>query len=147
MDVDKLQKINLLANELKKHNFAFSSDDAFKQAEQVYEEGAQQIVVEEKPFVQQQSSGLETKKVELILEMNNKKYDQEFAALRNAVNMLAQELEVLKGELRKYSDEHPRQKEKQVELKTEVKEAHPRQGNFQPSDVDIQKMFYFGAKR
>lgn len=146
MDVDKLQKINMLANEFKKHNFALSSDEAYKQAEQVYEQGETQIVVEQPIITQRkQEDTLETRKIELLLEMNNKKYEQEIHVLKNAVNMLAQELEMLKAELQKQHVEQP--KEKQAALKTETKEDHPRQGKFQPADVDIQKMFYFGNKR
>lgn len=145
MDVEKLQRINALANELRKHNFAVSNDEAYKQAEQVYDqEAVQQIVVEEKP-TEQQTDALATRRFEMTLELHNKKYEQEFTTLRNAINLLAGQLDVLKTELAKLNEQKP--KEKQVELKTEVKEAHPRQGNFQPSDVDIQKMFYFGARR
>ncbi|HLC32758.1 MAG TPA: hypothetical protein VJJ82_02950 [Candidatus Nanoarchaeia archaeon] len=149
MDVDKLQRINALASELRKHNFALSSDEAFEQAEQVYEGGnGTQVIVEQKPMQLQNADALSMRRFEMMLEQNNKKYEQEFATYRNAINMLAAQLELLKAELTKASvvaQERP--KEKQAELKTEVKEAHPRQGNFQPSDVDIQKMFYFGAKR
>ena len=149
MDVEKLQRINALASELRKHNFALSSDEAYQQAEQVYETGAVQQVVVEKPMQVQNSDALAMRRFEMMLEQNNKKYEQEFATYRNAINMLASQLEVLKCELAKTervaASEKP--KEKQAELKTEVKESHPRQGNFQPSDVDIQKMFYFGAKR
>ena len=149
MDVEKLQRINALASELRKHNFALSSDEAYQQAEQVYETGAVQQVVVEKPMQVQNSDALAMRRFEMMLEQNNKKYEQEFATYRNAINMLASQLEVLKAELAKTervaASEKP--KEKQAELKTEVKESHPRQGNFQPSDVDIQKMFYFGAKR
>ena len=50
MDIFKTQKINALASELKKHNFADSSEDAFQQAEQVLKESpVQQAAVEEKP--------------------------------------------------------------------------------------------------
>jgi hypothetical protein len=68
--------------------------------------------------------------------------------LKSALNTLAHELESVKSELRKLGESvPPKPKEKQVELKTEAKEVHPRQGNFTPSDVDIQKMFYFGTKK
>ncbi len=147
MDVYKLQRMNALASELRKHNFATSSDDAFQQAEQVYNESAsQQVAVVEQPIVER-SAPLEEKKVELLLEMNNRKYEQELGLLRSALNSLAQEIEMLKSELRKAVEVSPKPKERQEPLKTETKEAHPRQGNFTPNDVDIQKMFYFGAKR
>lgn len=150
MDVDKLQRINALASELRKHNFALSSDEAFQQAEQVYEGTGSQVIVEQKPMATSQNQdALSMRRFEMMLEQNNKRYEAEFATYRNAINMLASQLEVLKAELAKFGHEEKaeRPKEKQVELKTEVKESHPRQGNFQPSDVDIQKMFYFGAKR
>jgi len=149
MDVEKLQKINMLASELRKHNFAVSSDDAFKQAETIYETpNGEQVIVQEKAALVQQMDPLAHRKTELLLEMNNKKIEQEFNVMRNAINILAAEVENLKTELRKGTFvEAAKHKEKQAELKTEVKEPHPRQGNFQPADVDIQKMFYFGSKR
>ena len=36
--------------------------------------------------------------------------------------------------------------ETQKSLKAEEKQPHPRQGNYQPGDVAIDKMFYFGHK-
>src|SRR3989338_8308393 len=135
MDVDKLQRINALASELRKHNFALSSDEAFEQAEQVYEGGnGTQVIVEQKPMQLQNADALSMRRFEMMLEQNNKKYEQEFATYRNAINMLAAQLELLKAELVKSNVERnaERPKEKQAELKTEVKEAHPRQGNFQP---------------
>ena len=146
MDVFKLQRINSLASDLRKHNFAGSSEDAFQQAEQVFEEKQHGAVEEAAPVVQK-SNGLAERRFELLLEQNNKKYVEEFQVLRSALNSLAQELESLKSELRKLSEQAPpKPKERQEPLKTEVKEEHPRQGKFNPSDVDIQKMFYFGKK-
>ena len=145
MDVFKLQKINSLASELKKHNFADSSDSAFQQAEQVFDESPQQVV-EEKPMVVQKVDALSERRFEMLLEQNNKRYEQEISLLRSALGTLANEIEGLKSELRKLSEQAPKQKERQEPLKTEVKEEHPRQGKFTPSDVDIQKMFYYGKK-
>lgn len=147
MDVDKLQRINALASELRKHNFALSSDDAYRQAEQVYEEGSQaqvQTIHEPAPV---KEDALAERKIQLILDMNNKKFLQEFDLLRSALNTLANELEAVKSEMRKFSEQAPpKPKERQEPLKTEPKEDHPRQGKFTSSDVDIQKMFYFGTK-
>jgi len=145
MDVFKLEKINNLAKELKNHNFADSSDAAFQQAEQVFQP-VQRVVVEEKPVVMK-TDALSEKRFEMILEQNNRKYEQELGLLRSALNSLAQEIESLKSELKRLSEHNPKPKERQEPLKTEVKEEHPRQGKFTPSDVDIQKMFYFGTKK
>lgn len=148
MDVFKLQKINNLASDLRKHNFASSSEDAYQQAEQVFDEGQSGQVVSEEPVRQvERVDRLAERRFELLLEQNSKKYEQEILMLRSAVNTLHSEIESLKTSLHKLSEQAPpRPKEKQEPLKTEVKEEHPRQGKFQPSDVDIQKMFYFGKK-
>ena len=146
MDIFKTQKINALASELKKHNFADSSEDAFQQAEQVLKESpVQQAAVEEKPVSSVSSDHLAETKLKLMLDMNNKKYSQEISLLRSALGTLAQEVEGLKSQLVKLSEQVP--KEKQVPLKTEPKVPHPRQGNVTPDDVDLRKMFYFGNKK
>ncbi len=145
MDVFKLQKINSLASELRRYNFADSSDSAFRQAEQVFEPA--QVVVEEKPSVALKVDVLSERKFEMILEQNNKKYEQEISLLRSALGTLANEIECLKSEMKKMSEQAPKQKDHQEPLKTEVKEENPRHGKFTSSDVDIQKMFYCGAKR
>jgi hypothetical protein len=145
MDVFKLQKINSLASELRRYNFADSSDSAFRQAEQVFEPA--QVVVEEKPSVALKVDVLSERKFEMILEQNNKKYEQEINLLRSALGTLANEIECLKSEMKKMSEQAPKQKDHQEPLKTEVKEENPRHGKFTSSDVDIQKMFYCGAKR
>lgn len=147
MDVDKLQRINALASELRKHNFALSNDEAYKQAEQVYEEGEQVQVQTMREPAPVKEDALAERKIQLILDMNNKRFLQEFDLLRSALNTLANELEAVKSEMRKLSEQAPpKPKERQEPLKTEAKEDHPRQGKFTPSDVDIQKMFYFGTK-
>jgi len=142
MDVVKLQKLNSLASELRKHNFASSSDDAFKQAEQVYEQSEKTIRVES-PVVERKTDSLSEHRFELLLEQQRLKYEQELGLLRSALGVLSNEFEVLKSEVRKFS-EVPKVKERQEPLKTEPKVAHPRQGDFKPGDIDIQKMFYCG---
>lgn len=148
MDVFKLQKINSLASDLRKHNFAVSSEEAYQQAEQVFQE-VPVVEVSEAPVVSvQKVDHLAERRFELLLEQNNRKYEQEIGLLRSALGTLASEIENLKSELRKMHEQAPpKQKEHQAPLKTEVKEEHPRQGKFTPGDVDIQKMFYFGTKK
>lgn len=159
MNVDNLQKINALASELRKYNFADSSEDAFRQAEQTLNQGERSqtqaaVVSESQPVqkpvqepVQQPQDGLVQRQVEILLEQHGRKQQQEVALLRAAVNQLSAELSALKGQLEKLSVQAPpKPKEKQVELPKEAKEDHPRQGKFTSNDVDIQKMFYFGNK-
>jgi len=164
MNVEKLQKINALANELKKHQFATSNEEAFQQAEGVYEHGKRLPEPESErltePAVKSadssehsasvphtQTDAFTERKMQLLLEMNNKKYEQEFTILRNALNQLNGELISLKERMRTMQTPKEQPKQVQQELKTEPKASHPRQGSFTSSDVDIQKMFYFGTKR
>lgn len=155
MNVDKLQKINALASELRKYNFANSSEDAFQQAEQTIRPGqpVQEAEVAAEPVqearqernVQVQEDGLVQKQVEILLEQQGRKQQQEVALLRAAVNQLSAEVDGMKAQMQKLAEqEPPKPREKQVELPKEDKEDHPRQGKFTSSDVDIQKMFYFG---
>ncbi len=146
MDVDKLQKINALASMLRKHNFASSSEDAFQQAERTFDDdSAEQTVVEQKSSIEH-NDALIMRKCELMLELNNKKHSQEIDLLRSAITRLAENVDSIRSTISKMNEVSPVPKEKQKVLKTETKEAHPRQGDFKPDDVDIQKMFYFGKK-
>lgn len=152
MNISDVQKMNALASELRKNHFAGSSVDAFQQAQDIVNtrQDHSQVIPSREHVVQDQSALFE-KRFQLILDMNNKKYEQEFALLRSALNQLANEFSSVRGELEKARSqiqEAPKvHKEVQQPLKTEVKEAHPRQGNFTSSDVDIKKMFYFGSKK
>lgn len=152
MNITDVQKMNALASELRKNHFAGSSVDAYNQAQDIMssrEEHKSSVPSRDHSVVQDQAALFE-KRFQLILEMNNKKYEQEFALLRSAINQLVGELNMVRGELQKAKEqvyEAPKPKEVQQPLKTEVKEAHPRQGNFTSSDVDIKKMFYFGTKK
>jgi len=153
MNIADVQKMNALASELRKNHFAGSSVDAFQQAQDIVNvrnEPHSSVQPRENSSVDDRAALFE-KRFQLILDMNNKKYEQEFALFRSALNQLAGELSAVRGELEKARaqlNEAPKvQKEVQQPLKTEVKEAHPRQGNFTSSDVDIKKMFYFGTKK
>lgn len=148
MNVDQLQKINALANEFKKHNFAQSNEDAYKQAESVYDPSKRpktESKTEEQPQSMKLDSGLMEKKIEYLLEMNNKRFEKEINILKDALNELNQELQELKKMPR--PEVKTEKKPVQQPLKTETKEPHPKRGDYTSTDVDIQKMFYFGTKR
>ncbi len=150
MDLEQLRKINTLSHELKRHNMASSSTDAYTQAQQIVQvipkpatASCETIVVEAAP-----AAPIAERQFQLELERVHKAVAEEVEVLRTAINQIIAEVNALREDLGKVqSAQPPKPKEKQVELKTETKEAHPRQGNFQPGDVDIQKMFYFGTKK
>lgn len=169
MDVNKLQKINMLASELKKHSGA-STIEAAQQAQEVFQaqqmpnaQNAQpqtasqpQTMKANQPAAQQSQEPdmLAQKQFEFLLSRVTKKYDEQLELFRNGINTLATELESVKAKLSKLQSIQPKEVQvplKKPEPKKETapakKEAHPRQGNFSSTDVDIQKMFYFGSKR
>lgn len=145
MNVDNLQKINALASELKKHQFVTSNEDAYKHAEDMYEHGKPLPESPEDTIPQSTNpDALTERKMQLLLDMNNKKYEEELSILRNGMERLYKELTELREQIKKQNTPPPKA---QQELKTEPKTSHPKRGEYSSSDVDIQKMFYFGTKR
>jgi len=151
MDLDQLRKINQLSSELKKHGMAESSTDAYAQAQQIVE-----LVPKPKPAAAPESVVIEAapvepiaaKQFELEFERVRKAVAEEMDVLRNTINQIIGEVNSIREDISKLSAvQPPKLKEKQAELKTEVRVNHPRQGSWQPGDVDIQKMFYFGTKK
>jgi hypothetical protein len=152
MDVEKLRKINQLSQELKKHGMADSSQDAYTQAQQIIQvipknsapASQESVIVETAPA----QDPLAARQFQIELDKMQKGFSEELDVLRTAMNQLIIEVNSLRDELSKAQmAQPPKQKEKQVELKTETKVAHPRQGDWKPGDVDIQKMFYYGTKK
>jgi hypothetical protein len=146
MDVEKLQKINALANELKKHNFAQDNDDAVAQAEGVYNPKEKQKEPEPSIVIDKMDDGLTEQKFQMLLQMHLQKYEQELQQVKTKLGEVSTELEQLKTTIFQMPKEQP-VKEKQKELKSKPVESHPRRGDYTSADVDVQKMFYFGNKR
>lgn len=165
-DIEKMKKLNDLAKELQKHNFADDSQAAYKFAEKIYAEKASDIFGssipesnQSEPEVQSESVKVETqkedssnnelleRKYQLILEMNNKKFNEELSLLKQQVQDVNSEVERLRLVVRRLEEQGITQKpvEKQETINVvEKKESHPRQGDFKSSDVPIEKFFYFG---
>lgn len=101
--------------------------------------------------IEQPGSALIESRVNLMLEMNNKRLEQKFTSMSDTISALAVEIDRLKGELQNFSETKARKvvhvvQEKQKALKTEQQTPHPKQGKFTPSDVSMDKMFYYGRK-
>jgi hypothetical protein len=151
MDVEKLRRINMLSHELKKHGMADSSTDAYNQAQQMVQvipktnsTPQESVVIEAAPAAEP----LAARQFQIEVDKIQKAFSEELDVIRNAMNQVIMEVNSLREDLSKaQAAQPPKQKEKQVELKTEVKVSHPRQGDWKPGDVDIQKMFYYGNKK
>ena len=113
---------------------------------------------------------LTEQKIELVLAMKTKRYEEEIARLQTMVsNIQADMMEMRKdisrmnapppsrGEIRITPKEEgysrpepkpePRPEPRQYQPPQEVKkEPHPRQGNVKPEDVSIEKYFNFSGK-
>ena len=152
MDLDQLKKINNLSHELQRHGFTDSSEESYNQAEQIIQIVPKQttsIPAQETEVVQMTNTDvLEERQFQIQVEQLTKQFNKELDCFRDAINELVREVNTLKEEIHKLKAQPAQPKEKQVLLPTESQpeEPHPRQGNFKPSDVDIQKMFYFGNK-
>lgn len=161
--MDKLKKINELANELKKHNFAQSNDEAVKLAETFYKENTKnenQETSEEKTTIteEKQIDNLTEKKFELLLEIQEKKIMQELNHMRSTINFLKTRMELLNTEVEKLKGkaisspisfqkkENEAETQANLQTKQEEKTENPRRGKYSSKDVDIQKMFYCGNK-
>lgn len=99
-------------------------------------------------------------KFQLLMDMGNKKLQQEIAALKTTVSMLQDEVRNLRNDRRNAALEQPRQasviessapavkaaSDEGYVPKSNVKEAHPRLGNYSSEDVSIEKFFNYGRK-
>lgn len=99
-------------------------------------------------------------KFQLLMDMGNKKVQQEITALKTTVSMLQDEVRNLRNERRNAALEQSRQasviesaapaakaaSNEEFVPRSNVKEAHPRLGNYSSDDVSIEKFFNFGRK-
>jgi len=167
IDIEKLKKMNNLIKDLKHQGFADSSNEALNQASNFYNHDLGGVVPEnKKPQYEEpkQTSQLETPadspqiseayletKFQLLLEMNNKKFSEEFNRLHSKISMLNDEVSSLRMELRKteFKQEKPKPKiEEPVQQQQlpvdQKKEDHPRQGKYTSQDVSVEQFFKFG---
>ena len=96
MDIEELKKLNSLTVELKKHGMP--ADEAFKQAESLIRarDDVGPVVIEH--AAPSQDFMLE-KKFSLMLEMNNKKFQEAIDVLSKMISSVSQELASVRGEL------------------------------------------------
>ena len=171
IDIEKLKKMNNLIKDLKHQGFASNSNDALQQASGFYSHDLGGVVPEQKQKnygyddPKPTASKLETPadspqiseayletKFQLILEMNNKRFNEEFNKLHSKITSLNDEMSSLRMELRKaneFKSEKPRMSEPQMPMQQQLpveqkKEDHPRQGKYTSQDVPIDQFFKFG---
>lgn len=166
---ERMRRLNELTKELKQRGFADSSFDAIDQARQIYgddelSEHVKHGLTKNQDF-EKTINGEEIKMSEADVININKKIDQ----MNKNVDMLTDKLnEIIKAindmdsRITALKNAPPRVVERQVERREESHheeakqepaaekpkgEYNERVGNFQSSDVQIEKMFYYGTKK
>jgi hypothetical protein len=155
LDVEKLKKVNQLSKDLKKHGMAM--EDAIEQAsDSVHETEIKEFLHESKEQMQSSSNPSSTEQYIIMLERNNRKIMEEVQKVKEEVAKIMSEFAEIKNKLHEQPDpvQEPVQKqvpvtkkvEKQSKLKPKKKIKNEKQGDINPEDVSIEKMFYFGKK-
>ena len=155
MNVNEVAKLNAMMKELQKHGIVQSAPEAYQQAQEIMGDAKKVVTLKEDGGIdvetmQVPGSAMIESKVGLMLDMHNRKIEGNIQMMKDTISALAMEIERMKFELKKFQDSKQKVvqvvQETQKALKTEEKAMHPRQGNYGPSDVAIDKMFYFGHK-
>jgi len=147
MDVDKLRKINNLCMEIRKHNKNIGTDEAFRQAEAIVKEESVHTIITSPGEAPKTINSFDNEYT-IQLERQNRRLTEELENLRTQVSSLKQQVVEVKrsAPIMIQQPVEQAQGEQQAMLKTQTQEPHPRQGNWKPSDVSIEKIFYFGNK-
>ncbi|MBD3361739.1 hypothetical protein GF358_03025 [Candidatus Woesearchaeota archaeon] len=153
MDVEKLRKINQLSKELKKHGMAM--ENAIEQAsESTQEKEVNEFLKKSKEEMQSTKNPSSTEQYILMLERNNRKIMEEVQTVKKEVTKIMSEFTDIKKQLEKKPavkeqseiNEKPKQKTKEKQSQLKSKKKNEKQGEINPEDVSIEKMFYFGKK-
>ncbi|HLC96436.1 MAG TPA: hypothetical protein VJH97_03885 [Candidatus Nanoarchaeia archaeon] len=90
------------------------------------------------------------KKIELLLEMQNKHMMDGFAKIQAALQVIASQVAHRPAPAQAPSvrvEPARAEPEKQAVLKTEEPVSRPRYGDYTPEEVSVSKFFYFGNKK
>jgi hypothetical protein len=155
-DIGKIQKINEMSANLKKHGFASSSEEAAREAEKFYSE---EIVKAEEGADKMDN---DVSKVERNFEMFKTNTSKELESIKGDLHGLVEKMnEIVKfintveakqsrpidvPEDQDKMPTPPTRQQKQATLKTEEKPKNERVGKLKPGDVSIEDTFYFGTK-
>ena len=102
MDIDALRKLNELTKALQQHGLGMTSQDAMTQAEQILHPIQEKTVIEQtqpKDYATEHNDMLIERRYKLLLEMNNKKFEETINTLQNNIHTLTQDIAKLKTEI------------------------------------------------
>lgn len=143
MDIVKLQKMNQMANQLKRHNIGYNTDSAIDEAEKIY--GTKNI--KENPS--ENSNEIDELKKEVRkLTIGMQKMIQELQEIKKKQEELEKELNDARlGIIKKAQKtlDNSRNTNSNNEMKKDPNKPIDR-NNIAPSEVSVEKFFYFGNK-
>ncbi len=171
--IEKMRRLNDLTKELKSHGFAESSLEAIQQANQIYGEdevsadvkhgvirnspheritnAAEAAMPQEHPKIQQLTENIDTltkKMNEIITAIND--LDARLKDIKNRPAERVIERQVVREEPKRETlSVHEESRTEPVQKpapKQDEYATNQRTGNYETSDVAIDKMFYFGKK-
>ncbi len=166
MSVEDIQKVNKLAQDLLNQNICSDRQEAVQKAEQMLN----------KSIVSSQSSNHSSEELDKYKNMIQRQrdyFERQFNQFKLDIQSLAEEIRLIKSKVNasrvinsptqpsqftssqpapSQNSEAPKTSEEsiapvpQATLNTKPEEPHPRVGRNNPSDVSIEKMFYYGNK-
>jgi len=147
MNSEDFQNSNLLAESLQKNGIDCSTTEALDKANDIIQ------VTEAKVPEENEFRSLE-RRYKYLLEQNNGVILNEIDSLKKSMNSLIAELNLVKSQIQQQGEKlklqtYPEKKETQKKIeekKADKTNFHPKQGNYNPEDVSIEKIFYFGKK-
>ncbi len=151
MDINKVQKLNEMAMNLKRHNIVISKEDALGQAERIYgnENDFSKETVEmhtnEMDELRKEVRKLTIAMQHVVQDMQDMK--QKSTQLEKELNdaRVGMSARSARGEQRAVSGEREAAEE-ELRPKRDVSRPIDR-NNVAPADVSVEKFFYFGDKR
>lgn len=155
MDIDRIQKVNMLANNLMKQGLASDKDDAIRQAERIYDvQTPNRVEVQEETAVPKQG-GITEDKLHEILEKNTQFLVKTIRDFSKRLDEMEQKLssrsriqvEPLQQAVPPAQPARPAYVERSAPPAPPAPPpTNPRSGNYNDEDVSIEKFFYMGSK-
>jgi hypothetical protein len=160
ISIEHIQKINNLVQELLKKGVAETREDAVRMAESYLNK---KIVSEQQKKTETNDKAPE-KDIDYYMNIFERTKDymqKELRNFRQALEAIAKEIGHLKKEISDLKTRGEARSAKNSELdgknvkeaagqkklaEEKDKEFHPKQGRFNPNDVSVEKMFYYGNK-
>lgn len=158
MDVETVQKINDLAIKLQQQG-NMSKEEALKQAEQMLSKDDNKLEVNEisDKKVEEMDHNEEPKTNmtwQEAMEKNTKFIVSTFKDIQSEIVNIKSEMDNLRNQIKNIKLSPPpaeapakvENKQENTENTPEKQEKHPKQGDCNPSDFSVEKMFYCGNK-